>query len=446
MSPWPTYRPAPLLTLAVLACTRPTPTPSESEVLDRLSPTTVDLPTSAFHSPASSWWGYNMSKIVRDGDVVLISVVLGDEALQPDADPRANAECHILRSVAGGPFESVAWAPCSRPANLLLGPEGTVNLIAFEATEPEINDSLGSIFHYAYPNAREEDWQTVEKRTVVAHASGEPETANIRVGASITPEGRMAVAFGLSHVVGTGHSAVVLHRFDPAEQTWSGEMFSPVDHEFYYPFVVFGADDAVYSLHVMDDYNDVGGVVFNTYYRADLYRWGETVGERTLVDHTDEAPNFPDRHHLVEQSDLFVDAAGTLHALIKARLHPTNDWANTFVHCQGAFDTMTCAPLESPALDNANWVRLFEIDGVLHALISTWDRHHIVNLATGGSALLDVPVLDGTYPYLAAPRGGTSQGVSTLDIFFVSGASDTYPGAVAHHVSVGHDDIRRVLE
>ena len=73
---------------------------------------------------------------------------------------------------------------------------GALHAFVFEATDIDLNDSVGRLHHYTLPGASTGDVTSFSQEIVVGHVSGD-ETVNIRVGAAIGAGNKMVVAFGL---------------------------------------------------------------------------------------------------------------------------------------------------------------------------------------------------------------------------------------------------------
>jgi hypothetical protein len=377
--------------------------------------TIVDLLTSGRHRTKCP--GFHLRWAWRACDKrTYYTTIRDDENLWSTDPPTTNANCAIFaRAPNQTDFTQVFATPCSRPANLLIGADGSLHLITFRATAAASNPSLGAIEHHVLPNARSGDYTPGPMRKVVPHAPGAPDRANIRVGAAIAPDGRIAVSFGPCCFPGVGR-AVVLHLIDPESGTWTERVHRPVDHEYCYPYVAFDALGQVHTLPVMDDYNvDPGtGSIFNTDYRIERYIW-DTDGATavTVVDLSDDASVFPGRHGLVVQSDLFVAPNGDIHIVWLEYLHPTDAYTpSAVVRCVVGSDgtELGCDRREDLGNDGVNWVRLFSFAGELHALMVSWDNSWVERLSDGARVDLFLPLAAGPYPYLAVPRTGTGRG------------------------------------
>ena len=101
----PTTKPAP----TAIPVPTATATPSKSATKVEKSVATASftyslekIPGSLNHSPDSTWWGYNQSKIARYGDTVFTYVV------QNDNDPGTKTPMTLYKKVGEGPWEKGA--------------------------------------------------------------------------------------------------------------------------------------------------------------------------------------------------------------------------------------------------------------------------------------------------------------------------------------------------
>ena len=98
----------------------------------------------------------------------------------------------------------------------------------------------------------------------------------------------------------------------------AGNAGTQLGHDFYYPFVALRTSGAISVLPVQDDFQGVGNP--NIYQIIRFFeKSGGTWSAENVVDHTSH-PLAPTRERLVEQSDLYVDAADGVHILYKEYL------------------------------------------------------------------------------------------------------------------------------
>jgi hypothetical protein len=193
------------------------------------------IPGSTHHSPNGTWWGYNQSKIVRRGDYVFMAVVENDNI--DNGDPNADNPSHMAIYVkeGDGDWTKGASFPCSRPGNVVIGSDGILHAIVFEPTSSQDNGSIGKLMHYSFPDASSGDINTYTTETVIDN-DGSSETVNIRVGAAMSPDDTLAVAFGLN--VGANHTEQLYYKQSSAGSWTNLTAGEHLGHDFYYPYVV----------------------------------------------------------------------------------------------------------------------------------------------------------------------------------------------------------------
>ncbi len=149
------------------------------------------LPGSRNFSPDGTWWGYNMSKVVRRGDLVFTYVIENDD------NPSTYSTFRIYVKEGDGPWTAGAGFNTTRPGNILIDSNGALHAFVFEATDIYLNDSVGKLHHYTLAGASVGDIASFTHDVVVDHVAGD-ETVNIRVGAAIGANNQMVIAFGLN--------------------------------------------------------------------------------------------------------------------------------------------------------------------------------------------------------------------------------------------------------
>lgn len=374
---------------------------------------------------SGTWWGYNMSKIVRRGDVVYRYNIENDV---PAGEPYAMT---LYAKEGDRDWRRGASFTTSRPGNLLIDGEGKLHALVFEAADMATNDSIGRLVHY---ESTEPGGIDAFKRDVVVPNDGSQETVNIRVGAAISTSGRLVTGWGIRRPAPDKQSIEFYEK--PPDATGWTHLSGPTNlgHDFYYPFIVAPAW-GIASLHVQDDLVQPENT--NIYYRADYFeRRDGTWRQQTLVDRRNH-PLAEQRNQIVEQSDLYLDGDGHLHAVVKERLDPDNpgDFSaiRHFVH-DG--DELVEQGLLGVEQGRCNWVRLFEYDGALHFACVTW-RRLFVRRVGGQTVEIELPRdATGTYLYVPTPRAGSERNPQYLDLMLVSGNSEAYPGGPAYYVQV----------
>src|SRR3989338_6413886 len=185
-TPPPAYLPSPTLPAAT---PKPTPTPTQPAKIQLFS---EKIPGSKFRNPDSTWWGYNQTKIARFKDLVFTYVIENS-----DEDTATSSLFTVYKKNGNNPWEKGASFSTSRPGNLLVDSLGTLHAFVFEPTDIKKNDSIGKLKHYYFLDAKDGDIQNFKEELIVDN-DGINETVNIRVGAAISKDDMIAVAFGLT--------------------------------------------------------------------------------------------------------------------------------------------------------------------------------------------------------------------------------------------------------
>ena len=192
-------RPGPYLVLAMLffgsSCSGDSSNPTDvgtgtDQSLQTLSAVVERLLGSRYFSPDGTWWGYNMRKVVRRGDFVFTYVIENDD------NPSTYSTFRIYAKQGDGPWTAGAGFNTTRPGNILMDSNGALHAFVFEATDIDLNDSVGKLHHYTLADASAGDITNYTSEIVVDHVAGN-ETVNIRVGAAIGANNQMVIAFGL---------------------------------------------------------------------------------------------------------------------------------------------------------------------------------------------------------------------------------------------------------
>ena len=155
------------------------------------------IPGSTYHQENGTWWGYNQQKIVRYQNRVFMAVV--DNQNLDLGYPNASnpSTVYIYSKQSDALWIKGAGFPASRPVNLLMDSEGCLHVFVFEPTEnnPSENGSLGKLQHYWFPESNLGNIQSFQSETVINHIAGQPETVNIRIGATIAENNVMYISF-----------------------------------------------------------------------------------------------------------------------------------------------------------------------------------------------------------------------------------------------------------
>ncbi len=396
-----------------------------------------ELPGSQFHAPDGTWWGYNMKKIARRGNIVFTTVIENDD------QPLLDSNFRILYKVGDGVWESGPAFPTNRPGNILLDPAGGLHALVFEATDPAVNDSIGSLKHYHLAGASLGDFSGYSVETVVSSSDSVTETVNIRVGAAADEEGRLALAYGLSNQ--SVHAWV-----RTLSQTWvHHEVSADAGHEYYYPFVQVGSEGVALA-PVQDDYVPADST--NLYQKAPLFRLngspdvGATTESAWMMDLLADFTSHPlaaSRRRLVEQSDFSKSpSTGRLHLVLKEFLDEEADFSvSRFVEVTSDFSSTPQSQELAVGSDfSLNWLRRFEVSGEVFYLGTSWDSVYLFDSDLSDSAEIDLGDLKGKvtgiYPYLADGSSGTQDSELYLDIVLLNGDSSQYPSGKNAYIRI----------
>jgi len=396
------------------------------------------IPGSKNHSPNGTWWGYNQSKIVRHGNTVYMYVVENENI---DINPNPNAsnpsKLAIYRKEGEGSWHKGATFNTSRPGNILIDSEGIAHLIVFEPTytQSSENGSFGKLKHYWFPGCTSGDISTFQEEIIVDNDGvSQGETVNIRVGASIGPDDLIAVSCGLNN------THVVWYR-EKNESKWYQEIAgSNLGSNYYYPYVqVTGS--GIIILAVQDDW--VGPGQPTVYQKSHYFEKRNGVWSHENIIDLESHALAQSRPELVDNSDLYVDAAGNTNLVYLTRLDPGDKWLNNFTQSSRSGSGWNNQSI-TLTNDNTNWIRLLEIDGQMYYFCSSWDEMYIKKGIIGKYKKLDVPRVNGIYPYLAAPRGGTSSSGNYIDLLLLSGHSDSYPNAQNYYIRIAKSELSKL--
>lgn len=381
--------------------------------------TNTPVASSNFHNPNSTWWGYNMSKMARKGQDVYYGVIEDDNGTQT-----ATAQFNIYKMSGSLAPVKVVSVTTSRPGNILIGPDGTLHVFVFSPFNVLVNDSIGSLVHYAYAGAAVDDFTETTNEVIRAAPNATTETVNIRIGADINAAGDMIVAYGLNY-----SSTISARAFVTFTKTGGGawiETARPQPREFYYPFVALSDSGNITIMPVQDDFVS-GTPNFNRYYIIPLFqRHGLTWTDDMLLDLSNDPLAITDiKPHLVEQSELIKLSDGRLLAIYKDK----RESATRFF-----YRTITATGVVSPAIeiewasDQFAWVRAFEFNNEVYFIATSYNDAAIGKMSTGEMRRVDLPSLPiNSYIYLSSGRGGHLSGEADLDIYAITGDSAEYP-------------------
>lgn len=385
------------------------------------------IPKSAWHSPDGTWWGYNQSKVARSGERVFMYVINNR-----DDSSRTESEFVVYQKAGDGFWEAGASFPTSRPGNILVDSRGVLHAFVFEPLDVAVNDSLGQLMHYWFPQAANGDITNYQSEVAVAN-DGDYENVNIRVGAAIGPDDTLAVAWGLTenNPPGAGHSEH-LYIKRPGDDNWTHLVAGRnLGHDFYYPFV-FVTQDSFHLLPVQDDAYEPDPSRYNIYQKILYLKYAKGQWTRDLVADLTSHPLAAERLRLLEQSELWVDSTGQTHIIYKEFTDPRVDWqTQRVVHLRGASGNWSQTILAEGDMD---WARLFEANGRLYYLLTSYDELAIQPVTGDDKLTIDLPNdARGFYPYVATRK--TGQAISQyLDVVLHASDPNEYETSRSYYL------------
>lgn len=385
----------------------------------------------------ATWWGYNQSKLVRDGERVVTYV------LDNDVDEGEPYALVLYQKLGDGPWTAGARLETSVPGNLLLEPSGAISVLVFEPFDAAERLYWGSLKRYRFGEPNDIETFTVE--TIVDN-DGTGETVNVRVGGAVAEDGTLYAGWGI-HLGGEEGQSEVLYERRPGDTGWTRSLAGTnLMHDFYYPYVL-PTEPGVAMLAVQDDYvppEEGGG---NIYHMARVFERAvdddEGAWTSTLLADVRDLPIAETVKSLVQVSDFYRATDGKLHALTSLYLDAQSSGLVTQTR-HDVRDGDGWSHSDFPMLDGScNFVRLFEVDTRLFTLCQTYDASFIRALDGGERIKLAVPAsLTGGYPFVAAPRGGTGRSEPYVDLVIISGDSNAYPDGPAYYVRIPKDRLR----
>jgi len=333
--------------------------------------------------------------------------------------------------------------PCSRPGNILIDSDGGLHTLVFDPEDILVNDSLGSLEHYYFPQASNGDIDTFIHTTVIpSPGDNGDETVNIRIGASIGRDDTIALAFGL----GTTEQFYYKKKSDPE---WNHFVAGVnLGHNFYYPYPLV-TEDGYAIFAIQDDYVEIDGQAHNPYHIAAYFQGNEHGwSHEFLLDNTQSSLALThSQWQTVDISDLYLDSAGGIHVVLQDRV------AEKWLHYRKAYgdSDWTITTIDTGSWEGINWMRLIEIEGNLYYFMNSWNQVRLMNSNTKKMVKLDLESLvgrqvEGIYPYVASPRTGTSAASKFVDILLLNGSSDAYPNGSNYYLKIAKDSILQVLQ
>lgn len=381
------------------------------------------LPASHNFAPDGTWWGYNMTKIARYGDTVFTYVIESDD------DATTLSTFRIYAKTGNGVWRPGAGFPTSRPGNILVDSTGGLHALVFVPDNLAVSDTRGKLMHYDLAHAAAGNITDYETELVVASNSN-CEPVNIRIGAAIDGRDTLAVAFGhLNENLELAETAYVRKKGRGWVRNVAGTRFA---NAFYYPFVLVNGDTL--SLLPIQDDQVVPGEP-NIYQIIPYFHFDGTAWRQECLADLRRHPLASSRRGLLEQSDLFADSSGRIHAIFKEKLDPRTGWRVTsFKHMTRSTDGQwNTADVNLGGLD-LNWLKCVEIDGRLYYVGVSYDALYVFADGVLPKKVVVKDMIKSAYLYLAAPRTGTRDTEGSVDILLLSGDRAAYPDAAGLYV------------
>jgi hypothetical protein len=402
-------------------------------------PTLVEvIPGSTYHQENGTWWGYNQQKIVRYQNRVFMAVV--DNQNLDSGYPNASnpSTVYIYTKHSNDHWVKGAGFPTSRPVNLIMDSEGCLHVFVFEPTEnnPSENGSLGKLQHYWFPESHLGNIQSYQSETVINHTAGQPETVNIRIGASIAENNVMYLSFGLNQDVKVYHKHI-------HDNSWiSEDAGTNLGNSYYYPFITTKNHEPV-VLAVQDDY--VGPGLPAIYFKSKLFSKENGIwSNETLLD-LSAHPLATTRNRLVDNCELFTDEHQNVFGIYQTLLDPEVSWKSKFYQFhKSASNEITTQeiPLEDDAI---NRIRAVAYGGQVYYFCVSYDHFYVKKGIDGPLREIHLPNFkSGNYIYLSNPSNGTSAHEDFLDILLLNGNAADYPNATNYYIRIAKSELLKL--
>ena len=386
------------------------------------------LPASRWHDNGT-WWGYHQSKLVRDGSDVFVALLDNDVAAGEPYDMR------VLRVPAAGAVTELARLATSRPGQLLLT-DDDLHAVLFVPNHMATDPSSGGLLSYAV--ARDGSAPTMSK------IAGE---SNIRFGTTVLPGGD-GLAVWTERVGATLGVRLRREALGAEVSAWPEVALLEVATNFQYPYVVSDGERALVAA-VENEHEDDG--LGNRYQQ--LLLWQVGVGSTAVLE---QAPVMDYRPHplaasrrrLLEVSDLYLDAAGGAHVLVKT-FFDAHDPNRASLDYWFKPDATSPWGIPTQLTFTCQWARFVALASDDGPVVACSDFAALRFVTLDGSRSIEVrlpPRLVGAYPYVAAPRGGTSEDEPWIDLLLVAGTASSYPEGPAVLATVARAAVAAALD
>lgn len=396
------------------------------------------IPGSKYHQENGTWWGYNQQKIVRYHDRVFMAVV--DNQNLDLGYPNASnpSTVFIYSKHADANWIKGVGFPTSRPVNLIMDSEGCLHVFVFEPTEnnPSENGSMGKLQHYWFPESHSGNIHSYQSETVINHIAGQPESVNIRIGASISENDVMYITFGLYHDVKVFAKPIHAGSWD------SEDAGVNLGNSFYYPFITIKNNEP-YILAVQDDY--VGPGLPAIYYKTKYFTKENGVwSNQTLADYSNHTL-VASRNRLIDNCELFTDENQRVFGIYQTFLDPETSWKSRFFQfSKNASNEIVTQeiPLEK---DDINRIRALDYNGQVYYFCISYNHLYLKKGMDGPMKEIQIPNLtSGNYIYLANPSNGTDREENFIDILVLNGNAADYPNATNYYVRIAKSELLKL--
>lgn len=396
------------------------------------------IPGSTYHQDNGTWWGYNQQKIVRYQNRVFMAVV--DNQNLDLGYPNASnpSMVYIYSKQSDALWIKGAGFPTSRPVNLLMDSEGCLHVFVFEPTEnnPSENGSLGKLQHYWFPESNLGNIQSLQSETVINHIAGQPETVNIRIGASIAENNVMYISFGLNQDVKVYHKHI-------QENSWiSEDAGTNLGNSYYYPFITTKYNEPV-ILAVQDDY--VGPGLSAVYFKTKLFNKENGIWSNQTLNDLSSHPLAGTRNRLIDNCELFTRENHEVFGIYQTFLDPEVSWKSKYYqfHRNASNEIVTQEiPLEDDAI---NRIRALEYNGQIFYFCISYDHFYVKKGIDGPLREIDLPNFkSGNYMYLSNPSNGTNRQENFIDILLLNGNAADYPNATNYYVRIAKSELLKL--
>jgi len=404
-----------------------------------------EIPGSKYHSPNATFWGDNMSKIVRYGNRVFMGVM--DNENVADGPPNATnpSKFCIYKKEGDNQWEKGAELNAFVPGNLLIDSIGVLHAIVFEPTYTTDSGHWGKLIHYWFSNSNAGNIIDYEQEIIIDNDGiTDGETVNPRVGAAIGYNDTLAIGFGL-YTSDKGHTEQLYFK-GKNDATWTKHVADQdLGHNFYYPYVLVNNDDGFHILAIQDDFkDDYSGPYPYIYQIIQYFEFKDSSWISEIIADFTDHDLAPTRLQLLEHSDIFQDSTGKIHLIWASRTDPDNPWKAFFTHeiqqDNGSWNSYSISFSD----ENISWIRIIELDGELYYFCVTWDRLYLQKGDTGQLVELDINGSSGYYLYISAPRGGTREIESVIDILLLNGGSGNYPDAKNYYLRISKSELTKL--